>query len=280
MKDFFKSKGLTVAAATLVVLVIAVSTALLLPSRSSMFETAVRTVFSPVEKGMSMALDGLESVYNYMYKYDQLAAENEALKLQIAEMESQFRESAAANEEIEQLRELLGLSKEHTDFKFESASLLEWSSSNWGSTFTLNRGSNSNIAVNDCVITSSGYLVGVVTSTTPYSSTVRSIIDPKTSIGAYVESSGASTIACGDFTLMTDKKLKLTYIPDGTELSGGDYVITSGSGSIYPRGLVIGRISGVGFNDTGYSNYAVIEPCAELSELSQLFIITDFEIAG
>lgn len=45
-----------------------------------------------------------------------------------------------------------------------------------------------------------------------------------------------TAIAAGDLSLMTEGKLKLSYLPDSSTLIKGDLVVTSGLGGYYPSG--------------------------------------------
>ena len=61
-------------------------------------------------------------------------------------------------------------------------------------------------------------------------------------------------------------------------LLNGDLVVTSGVGGYYPTGLVIGSVEEVKLDDSGLTQYAVIAPMVDFDELSQVFIIKDFDI--
>ena len=58
----------------------------------------------------------------------------------------------------------------------------------------------------------------------------------------------------------------------------GDEVLTSGTGDVYPSGLVVGRVEGVFTDPSGMTRYAVVVPDADLSSLVEVFVIKDFEI--
>ena len=151
-----------------------------------------------------------------------------------------------------------------------------YDSSNWNSTFTISKGSNSGIEANMCVITETGYVVGIVTETGLNWSTVTSITDVDTEIGAVVFNSGDIGVAEGDFQLMEEGLLRLSYLPTDAELLNGDDILTSG-GELYPQGLVLGTIKDVLTEDSGINKYAVIEPAAKVEDLTQVFVVTYFE---
>ena len=70
----------------------------------------------------------------------------------------------------------------------------------------------------------------------------------------------------------------LSYLSGDSGLISGDYVLTSGLGGFYPGALAIGTVDSVQTDDDGLARYAVITPLAQLDELTQVFIIKDFDI--
>ena len=96
------------------------------------------------------------------------------------------------------------------------------------------------MVVGDCVVTEEGYLLGVVTEAGLNWSTVRTILDSETSIGAMVFRSGGSVLAQGDFALMGEGRLRLGYLGAEPDVVAGDLILTSGLGGYYPSQLVIG----------------------------------------
>ncbi len=278
MKDFFRQNGA-------ILLIISLLTSLLITILSAtMGGTAnplaavIRTVITPVQTATATAVDWCRSVSDYVLRYDELTSELDALRLEIAQLESEVREAQDANRENAQLRELLGLAEKHQDYVLESARVSARKNSNWDDTFTISKGSTSGIEVGDCVITEEGYLLGVIKEVAPTSSTVHTLLDTTMEMGGMVVRTYATGILQGDFSLMTQGKLLLSYLSDDAQLIPGDEVVTSGMGEQYPAGLVVGTVEGL-FNDpTGTSRYAVIVPQANLDDLVQVFVIKDFDV--
>ena len=274
MRKVLKTVGIVVLAA--LVLVLAFTALGHFTGKPNFFTRTFQSVASPVEKLFSAGAVRLQDFHAYAHDFDALKAENEALKARIAEMEAEVRLSQGANAENERLRTLLELKRSHTDYVLLDASIISWGSSNWSSTFDLDKGSFSGVETGDCVITETGNLVGVVTETGLYSCCVRTLIDPQAAMGATVHSTGLSAVAEGDFSLMESGALKLTYVFDNAVLEVGDTVLTSGAGGVYPAGLVIGKITGVAAEEGGYGQFGVVTPAAELTGLSQVFLILDY----
>ena len=56
-----------------------------------------------------------------------------------------------------------------------------------------------------------------------------------------------------------------------------DIVATSGKGGLYPHGLPIGKIQSVVQDSDGLTMTATIKPFADIKNLTDVFVIVDFE---
>lgn len=279
MKDFLKRHGLWVLFAAAVIAV-TVSVLSYFSNTSSPLANITGVITSPFRTAYTAVAGWFGDKQNYYEDNKALKKENAALKKQIAEMESQVRQAQTDSDENTRLRELLNLQEKNPDYQYETASITEHSSSNWTSSLTLNCGTNRDIAVNDCVITESGYLVGIVSQVGMNWCTVLTVLDTDTSLGAQVFRTGAIGLAQGDFNLMSEGTLKLGYLPARCSLLNGDLVVTSGLGGYYPAGLVIGSVDEVKMDDAGSTQYAVLTPSADLDSLKEVFIIKSFDSAN
>ena len=108
-KKFLRRYGTRLGAMTLgVVLIVAVS-AHFLGGRAGVVSDTAGIVKSPVQSAVGVVVDWFESLYGYMYEYDMLVAENEALRTQLAEAQEDARLGAEARDVNVRMRELLGL---------------------------------------------------------------------------------------------------------------------------------------------------------------------------
>lgn len=278
MKKLFSKKGITV---VIIAVVIAIVTGIsvTLSRAPGAITNAVETVLSPVKSATAAVASVCEKLYGYMHDYDRLVNECADLRSQLAGVSQEEREFKELEEENQRLRELLSLSQRNSDYVFDTASIISWSSSNWESTFTINKGSaNSDIAVNDCVITSSGEVVGVIEYVYEATSVCRSVIDPTFSASVLLNNVSGAASAKGDYALMKDGRLKLEYINDSNMVLTGDTVVTSGKGGVFPDGLLVGYITGIRENAGGLDEYAEIEPAAGLDTVLDVYVITEFAL--
>ena len=277
MKDFLRQNGvLLLLIALLLTVVLWLGSALL--GGTDPMTNAANTIATPFRSGISIVLGWVEGVTDYVLHYDELHQELNDLRVKVAELEGEVRQSAEAQRENEQLRELLKLQQKHSSFDFESARVTARSTSNWSSTLTLSRGSNAGLEVGDCVITETGVLVGILSEVGLNWSTVSTIINTDIELGGIVSRTYSAGILEGDFNLMTEGKLKLNYLPDSAQLVSGDEVLTSGKGSVYPSGLVVGYVDGMFTDPSGVTRYAIITPAVKLDSLIEVFVIRDFDI--
>lgn len=278
MKDFMRNNGmLLLIAAVLIAAILAVFSAFG-GGLADPLSNLLGIVTAPARNVATRFFNWTEGVYNYSFRYEELEQENAELKKRLAEMEQQVIAGEAAEKENAQLRELLGLQEKRSDFVFETATVISHSASNWDSSLTISKGSLHDIAAGDCVIDEFGALVGIIDEVGTTWSTARTIIDPDTEIGGLVARTDSAVIAGGDFSLMESGQLKLSFLPENTQLIAGDLVLTSGLNGIYPSGLIIGSIAELHTEVSGMSRYAVLEPRVDLDELKQVFVIKDFSI--
>lgn len=278
MKDFFRNNGIWILLAALLLTGILAILSALTPGRGYWLSDLTSLVTAPIQRGVGAAAQWVEDVYNYAHNYSALEDEVTRLEQEIARLEAQEREAEQAIEENERLRELLLLRAKRRDFVFESATVLSRSATNWESTLTLSKGSVHGVQAGNCVITSTGELVGIVTQVGAKTATVITVIDPELQLGGLVQRTGSAAILEGNFDLMTQGRLKLSYLPDDAELTPGDTVLTSGRGEVYPSDLVVGTVEEVRLDPSGVSRYAVVRPAADLEHLTQVFIIKEFDI--
>ena len=277
MKKFFSRHGMLILALAALIAV-ALSVLSYVSSTSTVLHNAAGVAASPFRAAAEGVRRWVEDKQRYYQDYNDLLAENQALREEVAELRANARQAESDREENALLRELIGLREQRRDFEFESAKVLERGANNWTRTLTLNRRTAHGVAVNNVVVSSEGYLVGVVTETGLNWCTVQAVTDTDTELGALLFRTGDAVIAEGDFTLMRQDRLKVTYLPADTALLVGDYIVTSGLGGYYPSNLVIGTVERVEADDNGLAQYAVLAPMVDFDALTELFIIKSFDI--
>ena len=278
MKKFLQQNGLVLLAIAFLLSVLLGIGSAVLGGSADPVTNVVNTITAPLRKGVSYVLDLGEGVYNYVFQYGKLEEEIADLRAQVADLQEQVIAGQDANRENDQLRKLLELKERRRDFTFESARVTDRSTSNWESTITLSKGSKHGLELGDCVVTETGVLAGIITNLGTNWATVSTVINLDIELGGVISRTLSAGILEGDFALMGEGRLKMSYLPNEAALVNGDKVVTSGKGDVYPSGLAVGQVDGVFSDPSGQSRYAVIVPDADLDNLIEVFVITDFDI--
>ena len=234
-----------------------------------------QAVLAPVKYGATALTEQAEKWYSYMFRYEALAAENESLKERIATMEDEARRADAVERENQRLRDLLNLMATHEDYDLVDAYIIDWSSTDWTNTMTINRGTDAGVNAGMCAITANGQVVGLVVEAGPNYAVVKTVLDSTLEISCVIASSGYNGMCKGGYIYKDINHLKLDYLPSSAIIRNKDQVVTSGS-TVYPRGLIVGYVVDAGFDDTGVAKFAVLEPAAEIASLEQIFILTNY----
>jgi len=280
LKDFLKQHGLWILFAG-AVLAAALAALSLLGAASSPLVNGIRTIAAPFRSAYRSVAVWLEDKQNYYRDVTDLMAENEDLQQRLAQMEETVRQAEADRAENAFLRDLLDLRAQRRDLSdFETALVTERSVSNWISSLTLNKGTDHGVQPGNCVVDGSGMLVGIVEEAGTNWCTVLTVIDTDTSIGARIFRTRELCLAEGDFSLMSEGRLRLNYLPSESGLLAGDIVLTSGLGGFLPPDLVIGTVEDLRSDESGASAYALVRPGADLSSVDEVCIIKSFEIVG
>ena len=237
----------------------------------------VQSVLTPLRSGANSVMNQLEQLYDYIFKYEQLEAENAALRQQLAQIQEEAMEADALRRENERLKALANLLAEHEDYEVVDAYIIARSASNeWVNTITINRGSKAGITEGMCAITENGQVVGIVLEVGPNYAVIRTVLDSALGISATISESGYDGIVSGGYTSGHKDLMRMDYLASAAVIRNNDMVVTSGS-TVYPRNLILGYVVDAGFEDTGVAKYAFLRPAANLAELEQVFIITDYE---
>lgn len=275
MRHFFTTKIKIVLLAA--VLIAAVSAVVLSLTGNSYPSTVVQGILAPLRAGATHLTAQAEKLYDYIFSYESLLAENEALKEQLSQMEDQARQAAALTKENQALRDALELKQNNEGYKMVDGYIISWSSNDWSSTFTINRGTNVGIAEGMCAITANGEVVGLVTEVGSNYAVIKTVLDSSLEISATIVSSGYNGMVKGGYSTDHPDLLRMNYLPSSATIRNNDQVVTTGS-TVYPRNLILGYVVDAGFDDTGVAKYALLEPAADIGALDQIFIITEYNV--
>ncbi len=273
MRHFFSTRVRVVLVLALMIAAgLAVASSLTGKNLPAMLTQAVLT---PLRTGANAVTEQAEKIYDYIFSFEELEYENAQLKEELARIQEEARKAAALERENQRLRDLMELKAAHEDYELVDAYIITRSSVDWSSTLTINRGSGAGIELGMCAITANGQVVGLVTEVGSNYAVVTTILDPSLKISANIASTGYAGIVTGGYTSGQKDLLRMDYLPSAATIRNHDQVVTSGS-TVYPRNLILGYVVDASFGDTGVAKYAMLQPAADIGNLEQIFILTDF----
>ena len=245
--------------------------------QGSYVRSAIVTVGTPFRWAFTKIGEGLSGFSVYFKTIDALREENDALRRELDEYKNLVYDAELIEEENDFLSEYLGLKEEHLDFALEAASVLGRESTNYRTLLTLSKGRLHGVDVNMPIITESG-LVGHITEVGATWSKAVVITETASAVGGYVERSGALGVVEGTYELRAEGLCRMVYIEAESDIRIGDKVVTSGIGGVYPRGLLVGRVTAVEVDENTRTLTAVIEPTADLDSVSKVMIVTEYGV--
>nr|WP_297283916.1 rod shape-determining protein MreC [uncultured Agathobaculum sp.] len=235
----------------------------------------VSFVTTPVQRLASGVTGALGKGFGYFTEFDELKAENEELKKQIRDMEQTVRDAELAIEENNQLRAAAGQPERTRELTTINAEVIARNPGDWAMTLSLDKGSSHGVEEGDLVTTVDG-MVGYVSEVYSNNCEVTTVIDVEMQCGALITRTRETAIAEGNYDLMADGNLRLSYLTEDSSVVIGDTVETSGRGGLFPKGVMIGTVESVLPEENGISYYAVIKPFVNVDTVSSVSIVTDF----
>ncbi|MCI9666661.1 MAG: rod shape-determining protein MreC [Angelakisella sp.] len=224
---------------------------------------------------MSAAGAAIQNRFGPFLSSGEVHRENQALREEIQRLEEQLIDYETVKMENEQFRELLEIKERNSDLIFEPATVVGRTPDDWFGSFTIDVGTYHGVSLRCPVITSDG-LVGIVSEVGRGYSKVQTILDASVSIGGVDIHTLDTGIITGTIPLAQEGSCKLGFLPRESGVTPGDTIVTSGTGGLLPRGLIVGEIQSVEMETSGLSLYAVITPAADIQGARQVFVITDF----
>ncbi len=247
--------------------------------QGSYIRSAIITVASPFRWAFTKAGEGISGFSLYFRTLEELRDENAALRAELEDYKNKVYDAELIEEENDFLSDYLGIKEEHVDFLFENATVVGREATNYRSVVTLSKGTLHGIEVNMPVITEKG-LIGRITEVGSTWSKAEVLTESSSAVGAYIERSGALGVIEGTYELRTEGLCQMIYIEEGSDIQEGDKVFSSGIGEVYPRGLLIGKVTKFVRDDRTRTIVATIEPAADLESISKVMIITEYEITS
>ncbi len=244
------------------------------PDRSQLtpLETRVKDTLAPVQEKLVFAGKWVRTWVSFPFEMVHLARENKELKESVDRLNGQIRQMREYELENQRLKELLDYqTNNNLQGHTVVASVIGRDPGNWFGTITLNKGLKDRVRVGSSVLVASG-LVGRVAAVSNNTAEVILITDPRSGVGCILQKSRTPGILEG--VVSGSNLVRMIHIPVAQEVKVGEVVITSGIGSLFPKGIPIGRVENISKEPSGLFKTAVVKPYVDLTRLEEVLILT------
>jgi rod shape-determining protein MreC len=194
--------------------------------------------------------------------YDILQQQAIALSKDNAKLRDAFLEN-------ERLRAMLDM-RERETLTTIPASVISAVGPALGGQFRINMGSSASVPLNAAVITPLG-LVGKTVEVTSHTALVQTLVGNSYGVAVILE----RTRMRGILRWSGPDRYTLTGLPQGVDVKSGDLVLTSGAGSVFPKGLRVGVVTDATSNITTYGESWLVQPFVDFRTVEDVFVVID-----
>ncbi|OON94694.1 MAG: rod shape-determining protein MreC [Candidatus Epulonipiscioides saccharophilum] len=225
----------------------------------------------PVEKIINSIENGFSDFYKYFENIEEAESTIKNLKYENDKLLHDNTQLEQLREENILLKELLDMHNRYTMYPSVGANVIGKDPGNWYKSFNIDKGSTMDVHENDIVLANGG-LVGIVSSNGPFSATVLSIIDDRSSISIELMRTGETGILNGQIEL-SNKGLLSLEVDINTDIIVGDRIITSHISDKFPPGILVGEIIDVTRTNNGLVQNAIVKPVVDFQSLKYVLLI-------
>lgn len=248
---------------------------------STIPETLAGIFVTPFQSFATAVSNGVSGFFGQLTGSGELQERIEELEKENTELRNQMVDYDELKQTNDWYSEILGLHEENPEYTFAAGRVIGREPSDYYGNFTISAGQNAGVSVNDPVVSTDGSLVGVVEEVGLTYSKVRTVLDPSVKAACQISRTGDTAYTNGSTVDMArENDLRMTTLERSSGAAVGDYVITSGIGGVYPKGLLIGSVQEISNASDGMTLDAEVSLFAEIYDLKQVMVITYFAGQG
>jgi len=225
---------------------------------------------TPFERAGATGIGGIRGAWNHYFalqntsrENERLRHENDALKLQINQLQSKAAEA-------DRLATLLNFRQTHPNVPMLGARVIGASADTASETVYLDRGERDGIHRNMGVITPDG-VVGKVIESYRDTSQVLLLTDKDSGVGAMLAGTRIQSPVGG----VGEPLLAMKYVANDDTVNVGDRVVTSGMDRIFPRDLPVGTVAQI--NPGSPFKQIRLKPAASLESLEEVIVLLSLQ---
>ena len=241
----------------------------------SLAENGIGTLFSRVQSVLSGATGGVRDFFSRWHNYDVLERQYNELSLEYQQTSLQLNAAQEAVAENERLQNLLDARSRYEALDPIYAKVIARAPGQWFETFSINRGNRDGVSAGMSVVNGDG-LIGRVYEVGLNYAKVICIIDTRSAVACMVQSTRDNGIMRGEITQSAQRaECYVYYLPSLNNVVPGDTVITSGTDSLFPKGLHIGVVTAISMDAGSEGSYAVVSPSVDFQHIEEVFVLRE-----
>ncbi len=239
----------------------------------SIFENAVGTVFSPVERAFASAAGWVKDFFTNWRDYEKLEDEYELLEMENEELSLRVSAVEELEQENARLSALLDAKDTYDSLDPVYAAVIARDPGQWFDTFTINRGTSDGVTEGMSVVTGEG-LVGYVYEAGLSYAKVMTVIDTRSAVACLVQRTRDNGVMRGEVTESSNSaECYVYYLPNVNNITPGDVIVTSGTDSLYPKGLAIGEVTAVSQETSSDGSYVIVSPYVDFRHIEDVLVL-------
>ena len=225
---------------------------------------------TPLEKALVWTQTSCGNIWHNYFYLRGVRAENRSLKAQIERMSLEQVRMSQDADQARRLQALLAF-KEQFISETMAAQVIGSSGSELSRSVYIDKGEKDGLKPDMAVITADG-VVGKVLRVYRSTSLVLLIDDQTSGVGALLDKTRLQGIVRGT----PSGEVVLEKVMSDETVPAGELVLTSGGDGIFPKGLLVGRVTKVTPGSELFLNIRV-RPAADLSKLEEVLVVTKID---
>ena len=228
-----------------------------------------------VQRVSGSATERIKDGFGSLRRLKAMRLQYESALSKLSDYQGLERNLVELRRENDELKRQLGYSAD-LDYEHVPARIIARDPSNLFTSITIDKGNADGLKVG-AVVTAfqDGFfgLLGKVVTVAEHSAQVRPVVDPDNYVAARLQDSRFEGLVEGRGNDNGDLTMRYVRKAAGPMIRINDLVVTSGYESIYPPGLVIGRIKEVRSKDYTSSLELILEPIIDVTKAEYVFIL-------
>jgi len=228
-------------------------------------------ITSPVFETINSIFDDVTSIWDHYIYLKDLKEENEELRKHLRRISTKYDNLKTLYIETERknqrLEETLGFTKREP-YRLLPARVIGTDSASYSSVVKIDKGRENGVTEDLSVMSVSG-IVGIILNVSDKYSTVMLLNDKRSRIGVTLQENRTRGVLEG----FADGTIHLSFVDRKVKVKSGDVVVTSGMENIFPKGLLVGKVSKVNKPKFGLFQEIIVTPKVNLRSVEEVLII-------